>query len=140
MCLIFNLQLHPKCVNLDVPWEFTAHSNFNADKMLLINCLPAFIFKFVFLQERRKVWAGPLELFVCPRGAQHLGCRSPSPGADFRAAVGSGLGRRMQHLARFSLSSTDFPSAWEGRRRPVPGDCGCWMSGGRLGLLSPPSL
>lgn len=45
MCLIFNLQFHLKCVNLDVPWEFTARSNFNSDKMLLVNRLPALYFR-----------------------------------------------------------------------------------------------
>lgn len=72
MCLIFNLQFHPKCVNLDVLWEFPARSNFTSDKTLLVSCLPVFIFKFVFLLERRRAEAGPRELFESPGGAQHL--------------------------------------------------------------------
>lgn len=58
----------------------------NSDKTLLVNCLPAFIFGFVFLQEGRRAEAGPHQLFQAPRGAGHPRRLSPSAcGAGFSA-------------------------------------------------------
>lgn len=61
MHLIFNLQFHPKFVNLGVPWEFTTHSEFNPDKAVHVNCSSGF--KSVLLLKGRSSEAWPCELF-----------------------------------------------------------------------------
>lgn len=61
MHLIFNLQFHPKCVNLGVPWEFTAHSGFNWDKVVHVSGPSGF--KSVLLLKGRSTEAWPCELF-----------------------------------------------------------------------------
>jgi len=71
-CLIFSLQFYPQCVHLHVPWEFTARSSFNSDKMLLLSCLPAFMLEFVILLGGRRAEVGPPRCWRLPERARRL--------------------------------------------------------------------
>lgn len=112
--LIFYLQFHLKCVNLDVPWEFTARSNFSSDKMLLVNCLPAFFFEFLFCSR-----GGGRSWTVWVVGGSP-GCSAPvmikpvTLGWSWcwlhSVAAQSGLGRWLPCLPHFPPNCLDFPT------------------------------